>query len=171
MLCTQCNWFWVICKHMSTFISSKSTASQQHNGRKRVCRRDIDYASWLDTGINTAVAKPLDSLLLTDIYLRWWTSRQASLMETMRHQSNMLRCQRVACGWLMCDARSIRTTWHWVREPRDYIRLSKNALKNNGFAALIFWQMQAQVVSTSTKTMCGLVVKSCNLRTTWYWVC
>ena len=31
-----------------------STASQQHNDGKRVCRRDIDYASLFETGETTA---------------------------------------------------------------------------------------------------------------------
>jgi hypothetical protein len=60
------------------FVSSMSTASQQHNGRKRVCRREIDYASLLETGITTTEPE-ITALFVFDRHI-------SAVAGTMPHQ-------------------------------------------------------------------------------------
>ena len=141
---TQCKWYWGRCKHILTFVSSMSTASQQHNGGKRVCRRDIDYASLLETGKTTAGPVTTASFVrhlsaVADITLSKFVWGNAP---PIHHVTMPVGGVRVS------DLRpeKHRLTWHWMCWPKDCIWLLKNASKIIVLPSEIYWQMQARAV-------------------------
>jgi hypothetical protein len=141
-----------------------SMAAQPHNGRKRVCRREIDYASLLDTSMNTAVAETTASFVVGR-----HSSAVADITPSKFDGNNAPPIQHVTMpvgGMQLVELRHAKHTDDMTLSVsiKGLHLIVKECIKKQLFRRLKFFDKRKHgTFSTSTKTVCGLVVKLCNL--------
>jgi hypothetical protein len=147
------------------FHENMSIASQQHNGGKRVCHRDIDYASLLETGRSnlesTTTASFVSGRHLTVI---------ADITQSQKVGGNAPPIQHLTMPVGSMQVSDLRHKKH-----TDDMTLSvstkglhlivKECIKKQLFRRLKFFDKRKHgpFSNNSTKTVCGLVIKLCNL--------
>jgi len=142
-----------------------STAAKLvHNGNKRVCRRDIDYESLLDTGMSGAAADITSSFVVGR-----HTSAVADVTPNRIDRNNAPPIQHVTLpvgDMQVADVQHERHTDDMTLSVsiKGLHLIVKECIKKHLFRRLKFFDKRKHgSFSTSTKTVCGLVVKLCNL--------
>lgn len=139
-------------------------AKRVHNGNKRVCRRDIDYESLLDTGMSGAAADITSSFVVGR-----HTSAVADVTPNRIDRNNAPPIQHVTLpvgDMQVADVQHERHTDDMTLSvsTKGLHLIVKECIKKHLFRRLKFFDKRKHgSFSTSTKTVCGLVVKLCNL--------
>ncbi len=141
--CSQCNWYWGRCKHILTFVLSMSTASQQHNDGKRVCRRDIDYETGETTAAPTTTASFVGGRHLSAVAYITPSKFVGGNAPPIHHVTMPVGGMRVSD--LPHEKHTDNMTLSVSTKGLHSI-VKECIKKNNCFTVWILWQTQAQAV-------------------------